>query len=365
MSGRSLLGDEARFPGGLHDLGEGLHAWMQPNGSWGESNAGLVLGDGESLVIDTLWDLLLTRRMLDAMRDFTVEAPIRYLVNTHSDGDHCFGNELVTGAEIIGSRASAEAMDELDPGDMTRLGRLGAAMRSLGGIPLVGADRLAAAGRYFRRMQAPFDYSGITLTKPRRTFTESLALEVGGRAVELLEVGPAHTPGDVLVHVPDARTVFAGDIVFLGATPVMWVGPVEGWLGALDRLLDMDVETVVPGHGPVTDPDGVRAVREYWTYVDGEARRRFEREMPAFDAARDILMSADFAARSFAAWDNPERIAINVNTIYRGLRGEPPGTGTLERIRVFSGVAQLARELPGAAPAALHPRAGAPPPAPV
>ena len=97
-----------RYAEGLYDLNHGLYAWMVPNGSWGESNAGLIVGDGESLLVDTLWDLKYTRAMLEAMRSLTDATPIKYLINTHADGDHFWGNELVTGAEIITSKASYE-----------------------------------------------------------------------------------------------------------------------------------------------------------------------------------------------------------------------------------------------------------------
>ena len=90
---RTLLGKPARFPRGLQQVGEGVFAWLQPNGEWGESNAGVVVGDGEALLIDTLFDLRLTQRMLDAVAE-RVHVPIRTLVNTHSDGDHVFGNQL-------------------------------------------------------------------------------------------------------------------------------------------------------------------------------------------------------------------------------------------------------------------------------
>jgi cyclase len=66
----------------------GVHAWLQPNGVLGEGNAALVVGDGASLLVDTLWDRRLTRRMLAAMRPLVERAPIETLVNTHSDGDH-------------------------------------------------------------------------------------------------------------------------------------------------------------------------------------------------------------------------------------------------------------------------------------
>ena len=73
-----------RFEGGLTEVGPGIYAWLQPNGTLGESNAGLVVGDGASLLIDTLWDPRLTRRMLGAMAPLTAQAPIQTLVNTHS-----------------------------------------------------------------------------------------------------------------------------------------------------------------------------------------------------------------------------------------------------------------------------------------
>ena len=78
-----------------------MHAWLQPNGALGESNACLVVGDGASLLVDTLWDPPLTRRMLAAMAPLTADAPIATLVNSHSDGDHWWGNQELAGAEIV------------------------------------------------------------------------------------------------------------------------------------------------------------------------------------------------------------------------------------------------------------------------
>ena len=79
-------GERPAFPEGLYDLSAGLFAWMVPNGSWGESNAGLVTGKGESLLIDTLWDPAKTHTMLKAMQPQLDDAPLTTLVNTHADG---------------------------------------------------------------------------------------------------------------------------------------------------------------------------------------------------------------------------------------------------------------------------------------
>src|SRR5437588_5016091 len=80
---------------GLHELGDGLYAYLQPDGGWGWSNAGLITGDGESLLIDTLFDLALTREMLLQMGSITGRHPISQAMNTHGNGDHWFGNQLV------------------------------------------------------------------------------------------------------------------------------------------------------------------------------------------------------------------------------------------------------------------------------
>ena len=99
---------------GLHEIGSGCHAYLQPDGSWGWSNAGLVEDAGESLLVDTLFDLRLTREMLAEMRAATPAArSIGTLVNTHANGDHCYGNSLVEGARILSSKACAEEMGEV------------------------------------------------------------------------------------------------------------------------------------------------------------------------------------------------------------------------------------------------------------
>ncbi len=275
---RTLHGEPARYRGGLRALGAGLFAWLQPNGGLGESNAGLVVGEGQSLLVDTLWDLPLTRRMLEALAEPTREAPIRYLVNTHSDPDHFWGNQLVSGAEVIATQAAAAQMEEERPGAIRRLLGLARLMGLLGAqpLPLPGKRTLKATQTYFAAQMNAFDFAGIEPGRPTRSFAGELTLQVGGRAVELIEVGPAHTEGDAIVHVPDSRTVFAADVLFIDVTPIMWVGPVERWIEALDRILALDPQTVIPGHGPVTDADGVRSVRDYWAHLESEARRHFE-----------------------------------------------------------------------------------------
>ncbi len=101
---------------GLHDLGNAVYAYLQPDGSWGWSNAGIVTDGDASLLVDTLFDLKLTQEMLDTMRkSIAAAAKIDTVVNTHANGDHCYGNQLVADANIIASVRTAEEMNDLPP----------------------------------------------------------------------------------------------------------------------------------------------------------------------------------------------------------------------------------------------------------
>jgi cyclase len=293
-----------QYTKGLHDLGNSVYAYLQPDGSWGWSNAGLVIDGKASLLIDTLFDLKLTQEMLDSMRkSVAAAAQIDMLVNTHANGDHCYGNQLVADAEIIASARTAEEMvTGVSPAQMAAL--------------VKNADQLGQIGEFARYAFGSFDFENITVTPPDKTFEGELTLKVGDKMVHLIEVGPAHTQGDTLVHIPADQIVFTGDILFIGGHPIIWAGPTSNWLRACDRILAMDVETIVPGHGPITNKKGVAEIKGYFEYIFDEARKRYEAGMPAFEAARDIPLDR------YASWSDGERIVVNVASIYRELSGD-------------------------------------------
>ena len=335
-----------RFPGGLSEVAPGVHAWMQPNGSWGESNAALVVGDGASLLVDTLWDVRLTARMLAALRPATEAAPIATVVNTHSDGDHWWGNQLLAGAAIVSTEAAARVMADHSPGELVRFGALGAALRALGGLPVryPRRDDAATIGRFVGRLLAPFHFGEVRPLEPTRTFAGELSLDVGGREVRLISVGPAHTPGDLVVHVPDARTVLAADVLFVGVTPVMWTGPVARWLAALDLLLESGAETFVPGHGPVCGAREVARLAGYWRWLEGAAGRRLATGAPPAAVARELVLGGELAAAGYADWLDPERAVINVRTIDAHRRGAARPPGPRDLVDAFARMALLARD---------------------
>ncbi|MFK7915836.1 MAG: MBL fold metallo-hydrolase [Pseudomonadales bacterium] len=310
---------------GLTETGNGLFAWLQPDGGWGWSNAGLVVDGDQSLLVDTLFDASLTRDMLRAMADASGIAAeqIDTVVNTHANGDHTHGNGLCTGAEVIASEASAREMEAFTPEMMQGF--------------MEASDTLGETGAYLRHCFGAFDFTDVAEKLPTRTFSEQLDLQVGDKAVSLIEVGPAHTRGDVLVHVPADRTVFTGDILFIDGTPLMWAGPVGNWLSACDRIIAMDAEVIVPGHGPLTDVAGVRRMRGYLEYITNEARKRFDAGLDLRDAIHDIALA------DYDSWIDAERIAINVDTLYREFSGGGKPTDTLTLFKLMAEVHQRRR----------------------
>lgn len=320
----------ASYEPGLREVGDGCWAYMQPDGSWGRNNAGLISDGGASLLVDTLFDTRLTARMLEVMRAAVPAAKtIGTVVNTHANGDHCWGNALVRDAEIIASRRGAEEMAEIPPALMAkltkvarvsmRMGKLGAGLGRVAGK--LGVELLASvveAAPFVLEIFGDFAFDGIELVLPSKTFDDALTVTVGSKTVELIEVGPAHTKGDVIVHVPGDRVVYTGDILFIGGHPVMWEGPVSNWIAACERIEAMDVDAIVPGHGPLTDKAGVRRLREYLQYVQLEARKRYDAGMGAFEAAKDIALDG------FGEWGERERIVVNVDTLYREFSGAGP-----------------------------------------
>ena len=285
----------------LRQVARDVYACLQPDRGLGWSNSGLV-NRGGGLVVDTFWDLPHTRRLIDTYARVCPERA-RRVVNTHHNGDHCWGNQLFAGSEIIGHRLCAAYFGKESPQTMQ-------AVRDGGGF---GNPALAE----FARALGEYDFSGIELTPPTTLIEERLDLDLDGIAVELLYVGPAHTAGDVIVHLPAERVVFTGDVLFRLCTPIGWEGSFAKWIAALERIEALAPEFVVPGHGPLCGVEGPREMRAYLEYVRGESKRLFDAEVPAAEAARRIDLGP------YAEWTEPERIVFSVERAYREFRGEP------------------------------------------
>ena len=305
----------------LRELARDVYACLQPDRGLGTSNSGL-LNRGGGLVVDTFWDLPHTRQMIDTYARVW-KAPARRVVNTHRNGDHCWGNQLFPDAEIIGHRLCAAEFGKERPEFMQTLRNSGSS-----------SDPALAA---FARRLADWDFAGIELRPPQTLVDERLTIDLDGIHADLIYVGPAHTAGDLIVHLPAERIVFTGDILFRLCTPIGWEGTYDRWIAALDRIVALAPDVVVPGHGPVCGLEGPREMKAYLQYVRAESKRLFDRGLSAVDAAKRIDLGP------YAGWTEPERIVFQVERAYRELRGEP-FDAPIDVTPLFGAMHELARE---------------------
>ncbi|CAM5383014.1 MBL fold metallo-hydrolase [Streptomyces avidinii] len=265
----------------------GVYAYVQPDGGWCLNNAGFVTGGGRTLLVDTA----ATERRALALRDAVLAAgaPLpRTVVNTHHHGDHTYGNGVFAPDALI-------------------LGHDNARSEQL------------AAGHQLEMIWPATDFGSIAITAPDLTYNDRTTLYVGETEVRVIHPGVAHTTGDSIVWLPEQRVVFTGDLVFAQGTPFLAMGSLAGSLRALELLRSLGAETVVPGHGPLTDAGAYEATERYLRYVAELAREgRAEGLTPLEAAGR-----ADLG--EFAAWRESERLVANLHRAYAELAGEPEG----------------------------------------
>jgi cyclase len=276
----------------LHEIVPGVYAWIQPDGTWWVNNAGAVTSDGEIVVIDTCATEARTRRFLTAVDEAVPGRPIRMAVNTHQHGDHTYGNSLLPQATvIIGHHQMREGL-RVDP--------------VIDGCP-------------------PFwtpvpDWGAVSRRIPDIAVHDRLTVHAGARRIDLLHPGgPAHTTGDLVAWLPSERVLFAGDLVFHGLTPLVFMGSVPGAMSALDWMASLEPAHVVPGHGPLMTAEQIGPAFE-------RLRRYYRLVLDTADAALDRGLTPLAAARAcdlgeFAGWPDAERIVLNLHRAFAERQG--------------------------------------------
>jgi glyoxylase-like metal-dependent hydrolase (beta-lactamase superfamily II) len=301
-----------------------------------DANSGLVNLGGE-LVVDTQSDLKHARRMIELFSEVWTAMP-QYVALTHEDIDHVAGNQLFPDAEIIAHRTMPDRMKQAaDPAESQKLTNAVHHLISRTVLRTAHHGVLAVA----EQLDENFDFDGIELTLPTTLFDDHYVLNLDGTEVHLIHVGPAHQVGDVVVHVPDEGVLFAGDLLFNQSTPMGWVGSYQQFSDALDRIIELNPATIVPGHGPVCGIEAVKDEQAYFQHVLDESRRCFEEGLTAKQAAERIDLDR------YAEWKAPARLVINVERAYREFRDEPTDA-PWDLPKIFDGMYQLAkkRDLP-------------------
>ncbi len=248
-------GAPAAAQDGLTRIGDNVYAYVgtrnaSPSNSFG-ANAGIVIGRDAIAVVDTLASAKEAARLIRDIRAIS-QKPIRYVIDTHEHLDHVFGNcEFARlGATIVAHTSCRKAMDK----------GAEAALQDAKTTWLTGEEN-----------------ARTTLAYPDLFFRGTMQIDLGGRTIEIIDPGPTHTDGSILVYVPDARILFAGDVLVTDYHPYTGDGSLTNWTTTLDRIMAMKVTAIVPGHGPLSDKKDAAAMKEYLFAYDVKAKALYQK----------------------------------------------------------------------------------------
>lgn len=295
----------------LQTIAAGIHAWI---GAGGDSNAGAIETRDGLVVIDTQQNRALGERFRDALKA-SIGAPVRTVVNTHFHLDHIAGNMAFAEVPIVAHDRTRDLLE-----------------RELGPIPPQGVevvDTLAKIRMFFGnnfeslvpddKRQWFIDRVGasrpLTILGPTSTFTDRLEFKLPADTLHLEYWGPAHCDGDLVIYLKKAGVVFMGDLFFHGRFP--WFGDCDlnGWIAALDRVLKMDMKTVVPGHGVTATLKEVGQFRDLLIAVRDACDRAIKLGWSEDAAARDIELPDYAAMQRYKEW-----MPFNIRAAYRYLQ---------------------------------------------
>jgi cyclase len=277
-------------------LADGVYAYVQPDGGWCVSNAGIIVGDERTAIIDTAATERRTRLLAEEVAKVSAGPP-DVLINTHFHGDHVFGNG------VFSPRATIVAHE------------------------LTRAEMLEA-GHGLRNLWPDVDWGDTPIVPPTITFRDAVTVHIGELRLEVIHVGPAHTTNDSVIWVPEKRILFAGDVLMSGVTPFCLMGSVAGSLQAIERLRALDPEIIVPGHGHVGGKELLDENESYLLWL----------QQLATDGVRSGLSELELAAAStlggFADLLDSERLVGNLHRAYAEQMGRPLGA-PIDVLRAF------------------------------
>ncbi|RDI44399.1 cyclase [Nocardia mexicana] len=292
-----ITGTPAPARPAIQEVADGVFAYTHDRGGWCVSNAGVLIGPGGALVIDTLATEGRTRGLVEFV-DRMAPGPARTIVNTHHHGDHNFGNHLFGPAAVV-----------------------------------LGHDRIRPemieTGLALTQLWPQVDWGDVRVTLPTVTFGERVTVHVGERPVELIHLGPAaHTTNDVVAWLPQEKVLFAGDIVMSGAAPFCLFGSVRGSLAAVRRLSQLGAETVVAGHGPIAGPEIFEQTTRYLHWIEDAAIEGRALDLPPLEIAMEVGLG------EFEELVDSERIVGNLHRAYAELDELAPGS-PLDVLSIF------------------------------
>ena len=262
------------------------------------ANAGFIVGPTGVIVIDTGISYRHGRQLLDAIRSVT-DRPVKLVILTHAVREFVFGAAAFeeAGATIAAHRAT---------------------------LDLMNARCAYCLEQLDHQLGSEMEHSRLVL--PTEIYDTTIRLNVAGVSIDVLHFGWASTPGDVAVFLRDSGTLFAGGLVSADHVPEIRDADFDGWQGALQALLGLPVQRVVPGYGPPSGPQSIRSTAHYLDALDAQAHALYAEDASLLEA----IENADLP--EFSGWNgydpNHRRNALHrrLQLEIEDLGGDPRST---------------------------------------
>jgi cyclase len=248
------------------------------------SNAGVIVGPENVTLVDALGPPIHAKELRQAVQSVT-EKRVTRIINTHFHRDHTNGDYLFAPAEVVMTPATRDLLQAIPPHP------------------------------YDTRPEWQDGMGDLKLVMPTTLITNDITYMYGDLEVRVLSPGAAHTFGDLMVYLPQHKLLFAGDVAFFYVSPALHTSNPEHWLEVCDRIQKMDVDVIVPGHGPVGGKRDLAEMVEYVKLMQSEIRR-------GYDAGKSPGRAAAEARKGrFANWTNQDRWAWAAVRLYADWKG--------------------------------------------
>jgi cyclase len=321
--------DQERYTTGLHRVADHVYAYMQPDGSWGLNNLGVVIGKGRSLLIDAATDIPRTRAVLAALQQAEPgSAHVDTVLFTHWHLDHVWGASLFPAEQrIVATKTVAQYLRDYPTQALLQylLDQKGDAKKL---IDLFMGDK--------------FDFRGLKAVYASEEFERQLDLDIDGVRVDVRETQPSHTLSDSVVFMPQEGVVHLGDLLSAGRHWILQYPSSANLIATCDLLISFRADVYIPGHGPLLDVEDIRSFRDYVLFIREQVRGCYDRGMevdPAFEYVVNNL-------GPYRALDGPARLFHTTKMLYCEFDGRTDVYSRVESPERFAESWQLMKSIP-------------------
>jgi glyoxylase-like metal-dependent hydrolase (beta-lactamase superfamily II) len=269
------------------ELSDGVYARLHE----GLTNAGIIIGENGVMIIDSLRVPSFARDLVSDIQYIT-DKPIQYVVDTHSHWDHSWGNEIFPESTIIGHQNCYSEMLDVESNNEWR-------------------NKIIKSNESWSE-----EAKTVKITPPNLTFETSMNLYFGGRAIQLMYLGKAHTSGDIFIHLPKEKILFTGDVAQDKGVPYMGDGYPSEWPETDARILSIDSERFMAGHGPIGDKQALLNAKNFIDTIVGDLQKGIKEGKNSETASKDTY---ELLKKDYGDWRSFDKLEESMPIIYSKL----------------------------------------------